>query len=1189
MTRLDRLCVLSALVWAGTVAPLSAAEPYLEFVRALRDRGYHDYAVLYLERLESRGDVPEDVRTVIPFEKAITLREGVADLKTAKAQKEQLDRAEGYLADFTREHPDHSLAARANMERARILRGKVRVEIRNAESAENAGAAEEHRQRARDYLAEARKSFQAAHDRYKADWEADWSRNPGPISADQKDRKAARTKKLNRYIQAQLDLARCTYYEAQTYPEDSEKYPELLTDASLEFEEIHSQYRSQIGGLYARMWQGKCFEEQDDIRRALGIYNELLDHPGQSDAMQTLKDKVRHFRLICLNHEKRQDYQLVINEATEWLNRHRYWGRSEVGRGIRWQRALAYETLGNQGDLSESERERSLKLALNDAQEIHRYPGEYKDVSLFMIQRIKAALGQEGTDPKDFDGAFGLARHRIKKVKDFDERLASAESEEERQQIRREKNVHLQETARILTLALNLADAQTELSAVNQARFFLAYVHYLRGRSYDAAVLGEFLARHFREESPQTARDAAYLAMTAYVEAYNRASGDQRDAEMRGIIRNCELITSNWGESEKATDARMTLGGIYEQLDQPAEAAGWYGDVPESSPQYAAAQLAAGQAYWRAYQSTALGAEEETVSGETLQRWQESAEDHLRTGIERQQATMPDEGAAGETLSRLIAAKVSLAQILVNRGQYAEAEEWLTQPPRAVLEAIAVEEESQRPETEGITSREFAGLAYQLLLRAYVGTQQIEKALQAMDRLERVAGGAEGEDVTAVYVQLGREIEKEIERLIALDQPQRLAEVRASFEQFLDALFQRRDQMRYGSLVWIAETYFNLGKGFRRDNQGQAETYIAKAAETYRDLLNRDRSDDSFVPAEREASVQLRLVNCLREQGEYEDALELARRVLQEKPTVLQAQFEAASVLQSWAESGQGDSYKKFLTAIRGLPADTDEQGDIWGWAQLARRLQLLTSAGTGGDDSTEKHFQARYNVSYCRYQYGLAQSSPSNREEALRNARQEIDAFSRVAGEVGERWKEKFGELYAQIQRDLHPGNPSFQPTPLDWPEVRPASTGAARASEGSETGESSGNGAESSAGPEQSADSSGGSAWPTFLGVVVAALAVTGGCVYFNRKPKRRRVSYGGGPPAFASPRKKTKSASSRKSSASSGKKTGRSRSEKTRSPSSSSSGGSTGRAARSKGRGGRSKSQSGARRKPQKRPEE
>lgn len=1187
MTRLDSLCVLSALIWAGTVAPLSAAEPYLEFVRALRDRGYHDYAVLYLERLDSREDVPEDVRTVIPFEKAITLREGAPDLKTAAAQKEQLDRAERYLAGFTRRHPDHPLAARANMERARILRGKVRVEIRNAESAENAGAAEEHRQRARDYLAEARKSFQAAHDRYKAEWEADWSRNPGPIPDDQKERKAARRKKLNRYIQAQLDLARCTYYEAQTYPEDSEQYAKLLTDASVEFEEVHTRYRSQIGGLYARMWQGKCFEEQDDIRRALGIYNELLDHPGQSEAMQTLKDKVRHFRLVCLNHEKRQDYQLVVNEATEWLNRHRYWGRSEAGRGIRWQRALAYEALGQQGDLPEPKRERYLKFALKDAQEIHRYPGEYKDVSLFMVQRIKAALGQKGTDPKDFDGAFGLARHRIKEVKDFDERLASAASEEERRQIRREKRLHLQETARILTLALNLADAQTELSAVNRARFFLAYVHYLRDRSYEAAVLGEFLARHFREESPQTARDAAYLAMTAYVEAYNRASEDRRDAEMQGIIRNCKLITSHWGDSEKATDARMTLGGIYEQLDQPAKAAKWYGEVPESSPQYAAAQLAAGQAYWRAYQGTVLASGEKTVSGETLQRWQASAEDHLRTGIDRQQATLPDEGG-GESLSRLIAAKVSLAQILVNRGEYAEAEKWLTQPPRPVLEAIAVEEESQRPETKGITSREFAGLAYQLLLRAYVGTQQIEKALQAMDQLERVAGGAQGENVTAVYVQLGREIEKEIERLIALDQPQRLAEVRASFEQFLDALYQRREQMRYGSLVWTAETYFNLGQGFRRNSQVQAASYIAKAAETYRSLLNRDRSDDSFVPEEREASVQLRLVNCLREQGEYEEALALARRVLQAKPTVLQAQFEAASVLQSWAESGQGDSYKKFLTAIRGLPAETDEQGDIWGWAQLARRLQLLSSAGTGGDDSTEKHFQARYNVSYCRYQYGLAQSSPSNREEALRNARQEIDAFSRVAGEVGERWKETFGKLYEKIQRDLHPGNPSFRPKPLDWPKPKPAAKGPALAADEGETSESSGDAAERSAGPGESADSSGGSAWPTFLGVVVAALAVTGGCVYFNRKPKRRRVSYGGGPPAFASPRKKTKSASSRKSSASSGKKTGRSRSEKTRSPSSSSSGGSTGRAAQSKGRGGRSKPQSGARRKRPKRPE-
>ena len=37
------------------VAPAGATEPYLEFVKGLRDREYYDYAVLYLEQISTQA------------------------------------------------------------------------------------------------------------------------------------------------------------------------------------------------------------------------------------------------------------------------------------------------------------------------------------------------------------------------------------------------------------------------------------------------------------------------------------------------------------------------------------------------------------------------------------------------------------------------------------------------------------------------------------------------------------------------------------------------------------------------------------------------------------------------------------------------------------------------------------------------------------------------------------------------------------------------------------------------------------------------------------------------------------------------------------------------------------------------------------------------------------------------------
>ena len=56
---LRRLIVLAlGIVFSGAV-PAGAAEQYLEFVRGLREREYYDYALIYLDQLEKRADVPK--------------------------------------------------------------------------------------------------------------------------------------------------------------------------------------------------------------------------------------------------------------------------------------------------------------------------------------------------------------------------------------------------------------------------------------------------------------------------------------------------------------------------------------------------------------------------------------------------------------------------------------------------------------------------------------------------------------------------------------------------------------------------------------------------------------------------------------------------------------------------------------------------------------------------------------------------------------------------------------------------------------------------------------------------------------------------------------------------------------------------------------------------------------------------
>ena len=112
-----------------------------------------------------------------------------------------------------------------------------------------------------------------------------------------------------------------------------------------------------------------------------------------------------------------------------------------------------------------------------------------------------------------------------------------------------------------------------------------------------------------------------------------------------------------------------------------------------------------------------------------------------------------------------------------------------------------------------------------------------------MQQLEKIAGASGAEGVTAIYVSLGKEIEKEIARLIATND-RRLVEVRKSFEKFLEELAQRSDTMSYGSLLWIAETYTGLGDGLS-DDPDAARDYFAKATHAYEEYSDPRKADTS--------------------------------------------------------------------------------------------------------------------------------------------------------------------------------------------------------------------------------------------------------------------------------------------------------------------------------------------------------
>ena len=566
-----------------------------------------------------------------------------------------------------------------------------------------------------------------------------------------------------------------------------------------------------------------------------------------------------------------------------------------------------------------------------------------------MVSRIKGKLGLSEGDPKTIDEALVRADNLVQEIEGMENDVQTAKTKQERANRQEALNVHLNEIARLLSLGLQLSDDKTDIKLINKGRFWLAYIYYKLERNFESAVIGEFLSEHFAGDDVKMAQQAANIALGAYNQAYTARLKEQADEngsepdvafELDQMLRVCEMITKQWPGSGLADTSRMLLGKIYSRRDKPVEAAKWYTQVT-SSEKKGEAKVSAGQAYWNAYLKSAILPEDKRPKAEDLQSWQENAKKFLGEGIDIMNNDVPED-ASVENATELIAARVTLAQIFANEQKYDEAILYLTDgkkyhhPP---LEAVKVQEGEMRPE-RGVKSQNFARLVYQVLLRAYVGKEQTDAAIKAMDDLENIVGKENTDNLTRTYVELGKQIRTEIERLQANGPKERLDAILVSFNSFLSALLDRKEQMSYGSLQWMAETFLNLGISLKDAPGSNAADYFKKAEECYQAIL--DRAQKEAEPPKWLTGIKVRLANTSKSAGDFEKAIGILKGVLKNHPRSLDVQIEAAETLQAWGEAGRPESPQKLIAAIQGLKLDgqTDaEPRGLWGWGGMSGQL----------------------------------------------------------------------------------------------------------------------------------------------------------------------------------------------------------------------------------------------------------
>jgi tetratricopeptide (TPR) repeat protein len=751
-TRLRTRLLLIGAIWIGSNSMSVRAQEdprtALRFLELLREHGMYEQALQFIDLLRADPTLPADLKGMLDYQAGRTEIDEAAKTGDLVHRRELLEQARVKLENFVNAQPNHPLAREARVQGARMLVERGHLALLLAEDSQDP-AQKALRQ------TEARNSFSQAHEAFaRAVEQLDRAyKGFSGYLAKGDTRQEERDKIYAALLEAKLQQGVADYELAQTYPAGSPERVTHLNEALQQFSTLYKDYRTQMAGLTAQMWQAKCYEEQDKTGEAIGIYKSLLDQPDPR--LRSLQRFVGYFHIVAL--AKRKDHALAADEAVRWLDKYtrREERRSQEGLGVLLELAKNIDAqLGP--NTSAAERQQATKKIIDAVSQVVRYTSPYKSDALALLKKYKptAAARAEELARLSYDDAMSQA----------DEAIASRDWEH---------------AIALLKAALRKVDPRREIDRVNRARHTLSYCYYMNKQFYEANVLAEHLARRYPQAglSPQSAE----IGMQALADAYNTYTEIDRISDLERLIDLAKYAAATWPDRDQGDAAHLNLGQIYQGRGQYDEAIAELASVRERSPKKIEAQNRLGAARWAKSRMLDRRGDKDKAAAEAA-----TAITLLEQSLSARRAT-----GAGPTDPGLIGNAADLSVALTETGKPAEA--------LKLLDPISKAQTSQ------------TGAAYSRLMEATLLAQinagQVETAIVSMRSLEQAGTSASR---AQLYFKLGKLLDRELERLRSKKDSTGLKNMQQAYRSFLKSLTDSQSGQTYESLQWAAESLLAL-------------------------------------------------------------------------------------------------------------------------------------------------------------------------------------------------------------------------------------------------------------------------------------------------------------------------------------------------------------------------------------------
>lgn len=993
-----------ALAFACCGQVFALGEPAADFVKRLRAAEYFDLAITYLDRIDQYPGVDSDFITSVPLEKATTYIDAAVVARSAAARDERFANAENELQKFLKEHADHARAseARSQLGKLRMFRASQFM-IGEVDDAK--------RKKAQGLYQAAAGTFDSIIDDLRAKLETMKGARVDPKK--DPDKAVLRDQYRFEFLMAKHNAGEARLLASETFKDPAKEAKKQLEEALAIYTDLSEKYESYVQGATAFYSRGK-------VERTLGKRNEAMEsfarmlEQGDADALREAKmgATVGTMQLHLTDKTPKYEESIKIGQPLEKKLRPNE-RRLQVSQDLRVELARAYLLKSEDKATKANDKKRAITDARKLLIDAKKIPGTHVDETESLLAKlgVDSASNEEvaelptADDPKNFDESLASARQLIQTIQSMDEQLTTLKDQggkpEQLKGVEDSIGEARQTGIVILRRGLSMINSEHDSGQVNEARQFLAFLLLQEKRLRDSYVMGDFLSRF--APGTEVGLRGGLMALSSAQQII--ASGDGPTDHWVAHLQDLgEHLVKTWPDDPKAASAQGIMIMMRLEKGELAEAETLTDQMSKGTKQARFRRLL-GQLYWN--EALKIPKAEPNEKGGILLI---KAQEQLSNGLKDISGVLADE--------EVMKAALVLTKIQLRQDKPNDAVKTLDHPKYGVITIAKKQKDLEQ---------DFAFDLYRTELQAVVGQmtssdgdneKMLERASAAIEQLRKTATGEKGK---AKLISTFRVLASDIRSQIEGAPPARKAKLIDAFNIFLARISEITDDDT--TLQWVGQTLMGMAETAIPPGQtkaeGQAADLLDTAVKTFNELKEKPDAPDT---------IRFMLGRAERLRGNYSNALKELRVILKAKPTMIDAQEEAALTYEQWAAVLPAKhAPSSYRSAISG-----GKQKVIWGWGKIG--LMAMRNPAF-----RQRFFNARYHIALCRFLQGKSSGDQSVTKQAIKD----ITALTVLYPDMGgEEFYPKFDALLKKVQSAAGVAVTGLPPMP---PPKAPAAKAAA------------------------------------------------------------------------------------------------------------------------------------------------